>query len=195
MIESIFKVAESAVSPSNLAITFVVTLLISLSLGIIIDKIGESGNLRGRIKDSLYKSILEFIIIQLVFIILYFIIRDEVFKYRYSKIEEAMMHLNVSIKTSQNDIIISSWQSGLQAIQHNPQEIGYYIETTNYLEKEKDYKSAVLLIEIGLDYIKQSPIPPSLCNKLRQYYKYLKLKDRPEITDKCETFIEITSIP
>lgn len=180
MVDTLFKTFESAVSPSNFLITLIGTILVSFGLGWI----------WGKIRRSIVENLAGFIILQIFFIIMYFVIKDKVSIYRYSKIEEVMLHINVTLDAVPELITISSWQTGLKAIQNNPTEVGFYIATADYLEKEKDYESAALLIEIGLDYIKQTPIPPPLCKKLKFYYR--NLKNRPRITDDCETFIEIT---
>jgi len=181
MIETIFNTFESAVSPSNFLITFFATIGVSFILG----------KIWGKLRKSIKENIIVFFFLQIFFVLMYFVIKDKVATYRYSKIEEAMLHVKINTDVSNMNIKISSWQTGLKAIQYNPREVGYYLKTTDYLEKEKDYRSAALLIEMGLDYIKQSPIPPPLCKKLKSYYKYLE--DRPKITDDCETFIEITN--
>lgn len=179
MIEKHFSSLESAVSPSNIVITLIVALIASLILGMILGKIKKS------VRDGFYS----FLIFELIFILLYFTLKDNVAGYRNKTIKNTMLNINMEISKNEKPIEINSWYSGLKAIEKCPTEIGYYLTTTDYLEKEKDYESAALLIEMGLDFIKISPIPPPLCKKLRIYYKHLKGK--PMLPEDCKTFIEI----
>uniref|UniRef100_UPI003217A275 hypothetical protein n=1 Tax=uncultured Draconibacterium sp. TaxID=1573823 RepID=UPI003217A275 len=176
MIEQFFEIFESAVSPTNVAISFIVSIIASLIIGLALGNIG----------GSVIGGVVSFILCEIIFVMLYFAIRDKVAEFRYSEIKETMLSAQISrVQANPN---ITSWQTGLEAIKDDPNEIGYYIVTTDYLEKEKDYNSAALLIEMGLDFIKKSPIPRPLCDKLRRYYKYLE--NRPEINDNCEFVIK-----
>lgn len=178
MLEKYFSSIEAAVSPSNIAITIIGAIFASLILGAFL------GNIRKSLRDGL----LSFLIFELLFIVLYISVKDNVSSYRYRVIKETMLKININNDVENRSIEINSWFSGLKAIEKCPSEVGYYLITTDYLEKEKDYESAALLIELGLDFIRQSPIPPPLCKKLRIYYKHLK--NKPEITKDCKTFIE-----
>ncbi len=78
---------------------------------------------------------------------------------------------------------ITTWQEGISLIKKYPREISYYCKTADLLAKDKDYESATTLIELGLDFIKQNPVPPELCKRLKKYYKHLK--DRPTLDNNC----------
>ena len=89
---------------------------------------------------------------------------------RTRQIEDMMTSIFYSPPDTTTEIgnaTINSWQEGMALIRKNPREIGYYMVTLKYLEQEGDLKSAMTLIEMGLDYFDQPP--PDLWKKLEYY--------------------------
>jgi len=62
---------------------------------------------------------------------------------------------------------IRTVSDGFEAINRNPQEVGYYLRTAELLEKEKDYERARSVLEQGLDNFEEPPI--TICDKLQEY--------------------------
>lgn len=170
-----FNVAQSATSPSNIFISLLITIFSALVIGAIFYK-----TLRNSVRDA----IIGFIITEAILILILFSVKDKVKSERLKYINNVILELNVnSFSCKYTDTFISDWKTGINCIKLCPKEIGYYIKTCDILEKEKDYESAATLIELGLDFIKISPPPSPLCERLQRYYN--KLDNRVKIDSNC----------
>lgn len=171
----LFEIAESAVSPQNIFISLIIMLVVSFLIGIIF------GSLSNSLKTGSVGSILTLII----YIIIFYSVKDKVQTERFNRIEEVMLaidHNNLNCITERTPI--SDWKSGLVKINKCPTNIGYYLKTCDFLEKEKDYESAAFLLEVGLDFIDyKEDIPVPICQRLQKYYKILK--NKPSLNENC----------
>ncbi|GET25516.1 hypothetical protein [Prolixibacter sp. NT017] len=175
MNETWFNIAEAAVSPSNILGTFLITLISSAIIG---------GIFYRSIRKATRDAVLGFLISEIILLFILFSVKDEVKSERLKFINESMLSIDPnSFKCEYTDVYISNWKTGMKCILKCPKEIGYYIKTCEMLEKENDIESAATLIELGMDFIKISPPPTQLCEKLQRYYD--KLPDRPKLNKDC----------
>lgn len=174
MNETLFRIFEPAVSKENIIITLIITLISSIIIGL----------LSGKIRNSLRDGFIGFLIMEIICIVLYFNVRNKVQSERYNQIKDTMIKISEkTIICNPININIRTWKDGMKCIEKCPKEVGYYILTCDLLEKEKDYESAATLIEMGLDFIRISPPPPPLCERLQKYYRHLN--NRPQLDKDC----------
>lgn len=175
MNDSIFRIAEIVTSPSQLLLTLLIYLLTG----------GIVGLMFSTIRESIRDSVIGFVLTVLMLLPLHFLLKDRVQTERLRRINEYMLEISPdSFDCESSNGLITNWQQGVKRIQDCPSEIGYYVKTADLLEKEGDYESAALLIELGLDFITFIDVPVVLCERLQRYYK--KLDNRPELGEGCE---------
>jgi hypothetical protein len=179
MRELLFRYVEPAVSAEYTVLTLSLFFVSSIVLGLITGKLSKS---------SLRDGLITFCITQIFLLILYFFLRNTVQSERLKTITERMGRVENSSKCPNSYVRIINWLDGLTAIEECPREVGYYLTTCDILEKEQDYESAAILIEIGLNFIQISPPPPPLCQRLQRYYKHLS--KAPNLDINCNKFHE-----
>ena len=175
MNETWFNIAQSATSPNNILTSLLLTVISSLVIGAIFYK---------KIRNSVRDASIGFMISEIILVLILFSVKDNVKSERLKYINKVMLELDInSFSCNYTDNQITDWKTGVNCIKLCPKEIGYYITTCDLLEKEKDYESAVTLIELGLDFIRIFPPPPPLCERLQRYYKMLP--NRTMIDNNC----------
>ena len=177
MTETLFEYGESAVAIGNILITFCVSILVSLTIGY----------LMGAVKKSLKLQILSSVLFQIIVTMLYLAVRDGIHDYRKGVITSGMTQIQKQYGPCVNKAVpIDHWKTGLEQIILCPSEVGYYIKTADLLAADRDFESATTLIEFGLDFIEQEPIPEPLCQRLRMYYEHVR--NRPNLDSSCNKF-------
>lgn len=173
MVESLYRFAESAVALDNVLYSVTISIAVAAILG---------QCTRG-IKRSLSLQVVSSVLFQVLVIILYFAVRDEVQGFRLSTISERLASLRVDAPCHPNEHQITNWRDGLEAIARCPTEVGNYLVTADKLAADRDYESAATLLEMGTDFIQISPLPLPICERLQAYYVHLTR--RPRLTKDC----------
>ena len=171
----IFEYVEPTVSVQYFLLSLIITLLISLILGVIF----------GSIRSSVRGGLITLIVTQTIFVFVFFSLRNTVKSERIKIIHEYFAN---PINDCDNSCYyIDRWIVGLNCIRKCPDEVGYYIQTCDILEKDRDYEAAATLIELGLDFM-PAPPPQPLCQRLQKYYE--SLKNRPRLDSECNKFYD-----
>lgn len=184
MTETIYRFLEGVVSPANVLLMAVVVLLSATLVTAVM-------RLFVRVTPGvdLLRDVATFTVTVIVCYVLLLGIRGRVGDYRQQRIYELYRTLDQASTRSRGETTshVRSWRDGLDAIRSNPQEIGYYMRTGELLENEHDYRSAITLLELGLNHFEDPPV--ILCSQLERYYTIAKPPNRPRMRE-CVKFVE-----
>jgi hypothetical protein len=177
MIDMLYRVAESSVSPANILLTTAVSILISAIVGFAV----------GSNTETRRAGLISATVTQVFWIAVLLTVRTHVHEYRMDCVSDTMRNLRVSGQSVQKEAVaISDWRQGLTLIRRHPTAVGYYADTADIFIELGDYEAAATLIEYGVDLIGVTPPPDILCYRLRQCYA--RLPDRPELDEDCTKY-------
>jgi len=187
MNEILYRYLGNAADLSNLPFAVIFTVTTSFVISCLFLLIVRPATAR----TALIQVFVSFVVIFILHWVVYNSIRGQIHEYRVARIKSVMAAIhstpNYPLKPSK-PIQIDKWEKGLEAIRQYPAEAGYYLATVDLLERDHDYRSAMILLELGLDHFATPPLP--ICDRLQTYYRKLQLANRPAMS-KCEKIIRI----
>ena len=180
--DTLFFFLEHAVSPKNMGLALFFDIIASVLAAGIVQKTIEFSTIK--------HAVVAFCLSMTLFILLYFVFKDQVNDYREKTISQFFYDLTQSGATPQEGHCedIAGWKAGLECIERNPREESYYLRTADLLENENDKHAAMILLECSLDFVDGAPI--AICHRLQRYYEELKPEKRPVLRD-CEKIMEL----
>lgn len=191
--EALYRYLSSSTAFSSLPFILILTVGTSFLISCIFLLLTRPGS----VLVVLIQVLVTFVIIFALEWAVYQRIRGKVHEYRVERTKSVIDSIPAIVAETPQEqknpkgnkpVIIDTWERGLEAIKKNPTEIGYYLTTADLLEKEQEYYAAMILLESGLDYFPEPPLP--ICERLQLYYEKLDLENRPSVS-KCKKIIRI----